>query len=672
MSLRSLGVRRTLALAGVGAMAAAAAAAPAQGATLSQTYSCLYPLIQSQPLSVDIDAAIPAEWEVNKLTPAFDIKATAVTNDTTWDGLNLVQAATIEGTATATSQITAPGFSLPLAVPVTVPVTNKPAQRGPITIVATGSTPPIAFPQTGDGTITVTALRMNLRAKMANGDSVIFPPVPGVPDSDGLPETFDVVCTLDPPTQNNKLIDIKITPPVVQNTPPTRPGLPFVENVADVTPTSAKISWAASTDDKGVKEYEVRYDDVKLVVPGNQTTTTLTGLLPDSEYFVTVVARDDEGLESDVSEELQLLTPPSDDEVPSKPANLTGVAGETSVELSWDASTDDGQVVGYEVWQNGQKVREVTGTSATITGLTPSTEYSFTVLARDNAGQTSVFSDELKITTLTPVDNPPSKPGNLQGTPAQTSVSLTWSASTDDKGITGYDVYRDGTKVTTVTGTSATITGLTADTSYTFKVQAIDTKPQAGPFSDEITVKTLPAPAGGTVDYSYGLTGSSQLKTLTRGNVPLSGSFDATLTLATGEFTGDLGLNNTRARLLALGLIPVTADIAFVNTAKTVGTLDGAGNVDATAKFKIRLPKLYLFGSIPLSNSSQCQTRQASVATLKNAGAFNALTGGRLTGTYGISSLTGCGAFTSVLSPLTQGSGNTIDITLAGKPPAAS
>ena len=669
MSLRSLGVRRALAVAGVGAMAAAAAAAPAQGATLSQTYSCLYPLIQSQPLSVDIEASIPTEWEVNKLTPAFDIKATAVTNDTTWDGLNLVQAATIEGTATATSQITAPGFSLPLAVPVTVPVTNKPAQRGPITIVATGSTPPIAFPQTGDGTITVESLRMNLRAKMANGDAVIFPPVPGVPDSDGLPETFDVVCSLDPAGQNKKLTDIKIVPKPddVDTEKPTAPGQPFVEAINDVTSTTAKINWAASTDNSGkIKEYEIRYDDVVVTVPGTQTSTTLTGLLPDSEYDITIVAIDEAGNRSDPSEAGLVITLPSTDDPPSAPANLRSTAvTETSVTLAWNASTDDKGVTGYEVWQNGAKVASPTGTTATITGLTADTQYSFQVLAKDTSNQTSPFSSALNVKTLAS-DKPPTAPTNLVGTPTATSVSLTWTAATDDKGISGYDVYRNGTKVSTVTTPSATISGLTPETSYQFKVQAVDTKPQTGPFSQEITVKTL-AQSNQTVKYGYTLKGSSELKTLTRGSVGLTGTFDADLTLATGAFIGDLALNNVRARLQALGIIPVTADLQFVMTDKTRGTLDGAGKATAQAKFKVRMPNVYLFGSIKIAGGISCQTKSASVANLTSAGTFNPLTGGRLTGTYGLSDLTGCGALTAFVSPLTKGSGNTIDITLTAK-----
>ncbi|WP_069170671.1 glycoside hydrolase family 18 chitinase [Streptomyces griseus] len=95
-----------------------------------------------------------------------------------------------------------------------------------------------------------------------------------------------------------------------------------------------------------------------------------------------------------------------------------------------------------------------------------------------------------------PGDNAPSAPG----TPAasgvtDTSVKLTWSAATDDKGVKNYDVLRDGAKVATVTGTTYTDTGLTAGTDYSYTVQARDTADQTGPVSGSVKVHTT---GGGT------------------------------------------------------------------------------------------------------------------------------------------------------------------------------
>ena len=87
----------------------------------------------------------------------------------------------------------------------------------------------------------------------------------------------------------------------------------------------------------------------------------------------------------------------SDSSPPTAPANVRVTATtSTSVSLSWDASSDDVGVTGYEVTPGAS----VTGTSTTVTGLTPDTDYSFTVKARDAAGNRSAASSP--VTAHTP------------------------------------------------------------------------------------------------------------------------------------------------------------------------------------------------------------------------------------------------------------------------------
>lgn len=166
--------------------------------------------------------------------------------------------------------------------------------------------------------------------------------------------------------------------------------------------------------------------------------------------------------------------------------------------------------------------------------------------------------------------------------------------------------------------------------------------------------------------YPFAVQGTTEIRTLTRGSAKLSGTFDPELTVSTGALSGDLRLAPTRARLVTLGIIPVTADLAFVMTARAAGRLEGT-SATLTARFKIRLAKLYLFGSIPVAGGESCQTKTASVAPLASSGPFALPAGGRLTGTYAISDLTGCGALTAFVNPLTKGSGNTLDINLTPK-----
>ncbi|WP_424531360.1 GH12 family glycosyl hydrolase domain-containing protein [Sphaerisporangium viridialbum] len=92
----------------------------------------------------------------------------------------------------------------------------------------------------------------------------------------------------------------------------------------------------------------------------------------------------------------------------------------------------------------------------------------------------------------------PSAPSNLTASNVTSSgVSLSWSPSTDNVGVTGYDVYRGSTVVGTASGTSYNATGLSASTSYSFSVRARDAAGNTSPASNTVTVTTTPGGGGG-------------------------------------------------------------------------------------------------------------------------------------------------------------------------------
>ncbi|PLX23674.1 MAG: hypothetical protein C0597_00750, partial [Marinilabiliales bacterium] len=94
----------------------------------------------------------------------------------------------------------------------------------------------------------------------------------------------------------------------------------------------------------------------------------------------------------------------ADTQAPTAPTGLSSSSiTETSFTLSWNASTDNVGVTGYDVYQNGSLLGSVTGTSANVTGLTASTTYAMTVRAKDAAGNISSSSSTLNVTTSDPV-----------------------------------------------------------------------------------------------------------------------------------------------------------------------------------------------------------------------------------------------------------------------------
>ena len=204
--------------------------------------------------------------------------------------------------------------------------------------------------------------------------------------------------------------------------------------------------------------------------------------------------------------------PPSDATAPSQPGSLQAAALDTSrVSLSWAASTDNVGVTGYRVYRTSSLVTTLTGTSYTDTGLSPATTYAYQVVAIDAAGNASSPASGSATTpsdTAPPPPPPPpadteapSTPQNLVATAAKgKKVQLSWNACTDNVGVAGYRVYRDGKLLATVQapGYTDTLGGKSRTATYTvvaFDAAGNTSAPAEAAYADATTSEDEPAQA---------------------------------------------------------------------------------------------------------------------------------------------------------------------------------
>ncbi len=201
-----------------------------------------------------------------------------------------------------------------------------------------------------------------------------------------------------------------------------------------------------------------------------------------------------------------------DTQAPTAPTNLAASnVQSTSLTLTWTASTDNVGVTNYNIYRNNNYLASTGNNSTTfnVTGLTASTSYNFYVRALDAAGNISPTSNTISVTTSSGGGGgdtqAPTAPTNLAASNvASTSLTLNWTGSTDNVGVTNYNIYRNNTLLTSTGGpsTSFNVTGLTASTGYSFFVRALDAAGNISTPSNTINVTTTSGGGGGGTPYT--------------------------------------------------------------------------------------------------------------------------------------------------------------------------
>ena len=309
---------------------------------------------------------------------------------------------------------------------------------------------------------------------------------------------------------------------------------------SNLTQSSVTISWTAAADNVAVSGYDIYQNGIKinasLVTVLTYTVTSLSALTAYNYYIVAIDAAGNISAGSNV---INIIT--TDTQAPTAPTGLTtSVLTAVSVVLTWLPSTDNITVTGYDVYQNNIKINTapVTNTTYTVTGLVTATSYSFFVRAFDSSGNNSANSNTVGITT--PDIIAPSAPANLVSSNlASTSLTVSWTVATDNVAVTGYDIYQNGLKINTsiVTASTYNVSGLTAATTYSFYVRAVDAAGNQSVNSNSINVTTAVASAScsgtGTINFQRwnNISGTTVASLTGNANYPNNPSTTGTFTI---------------------------------------------------------------------------------------------------------------------------------------------
>ncbi|WP_432088022.1 discoidin domain-containing protein [Streptomyces sp. bgisy095] len=275
--------------------------------------------------------------------------------------------------------------------------------------------------------------------------------------------------------------------------------------------------------------------------------------------------------------ELEVYGPGTGDtQAPTAPASLAFTEPATGqVRLTWTAATDNTAVTGYDIYANNTLLTSVAGNVTTYTDSRPANQtVTYHVRAKDAAGNQSANSNAVTRQGDTGDTQAPTAPANLAFT-EQTSgqVRLTWGASSDNTGVTGYDVYANNTLLTSVAGNVTTYTdSRPANQTVTYHVRAKDAAGNQSVNSNAVT-RNGSGSTGSNLAVGKPISASSTVHGFVAANANdnststywegAGGSYPNTLTVKLGS--------NADLDRLVLKLDPATAWAARNQTVEVLG-----------------------------------------------------------------------------------------------------
>ena len=382
------------------------------------------------------------------------------------DGTSTYSSDLIQIDRGGTSSNGKPGMNGRLFSKTLLPVNNK------ITVVGSGQTPDLTNKKEP------ARWRMEVEPSTPKGND-LFLHVMQVGDSDTL-KSMTPTSRIDANTMKGAFINDPTTPEIVMFS--SHP------QGADVTSVTYQANYASSLAGKHLllDMSPGTYDVYK------NGTIILSGITASSQGVLS--------FSSTGGSTFQVVqtgsTPTEDTTSPSNPTNLTATTISSSqINLSWNASTDNVGVAGYKIFRNGMQITTATNTAYSDTSLSPSTTYTYAVSAYDATANESGQSNQVTATTLSKSSQDtesPSTPTSLSATTISSSqINLFWDASTDNVGVAGYKIFRNGTQITTATNTTYSDTILFPSTTYTYAVSAYDAAGNESTKSTFVSATTL-------------------------------------------------------------------------------------------------------------------------------------------------------------------------------------
>jgi hypothetical protein len=240
---------------------------------------------------------------------------------------------------------------------------------------------------------------------------------------------------------------------------------------------TATVTWSAPASGPPAGGYQISVAGQKVTLDASDTSWTAKGLTNGSTYTFTVTVLGSSGVGPSVMS--NPVVPGAD--VAGAPSGVTATASTGQAVVKWSAApANGGTITGYSVTETTDgtvKLVNSPATSVTFSGLTNGVAYTFTVAALESGGTTGPSAASSAVTPT----GPPSAPGNPVASAASSGSALvSWSVPSSNGGspITGYTITASpgGTTLPVKGGstTSATFSGLSNGTTYTFTVAAVN------------------------------------------------------------------------------------------------------------------------------------------------------------------------------------------------------